>query len=108
MVPPPEEEGITINFGTSDQGMFSEQNNTPTEQSETSPTESTQAEPEPVETVQEDILTQTSEEAVSIDKKEEKTKEVIEPVEKKEEPKPDENLTNALNKWKKQENRTRR
>ena len=100
MVPPPEEEGITINFGTSNDGMFNEQNNTPSEQSENIPTETDISEPEPVETVEEEIITQTTEEAPSIDKKKEEKKEVVEPIEKKEDPKPDKNLTNALNKWK--------
>ena len=97
--PPPEEEGITINFGTSDNGMVSELNNTPVQEVEDVPTETKVTEPTPTETVEEEILTQTSEEAPSIDKKKEK-KEEVEPVEKKEEPKPNPQLLNALNKLK--------
>lgn len=96
--PPPEEEGITINFGTSDDGMVSELNNAPNE-AENIPTETEVTEPDPVETVNEEIITQTMDDAPSIDHKKEK-KEVVEPVEKKEEPKPNKKLLNALNKLK--------
>lgn len=101
LIPPPEEEGITINFGTSEVGMNDIQNETPTETNENTPTETEISEPIPEEIVQEDIITQTIEEAPSIDKKEEIKKEVEKPKEeKKEEPKPDKNLSNAINKWK--------
>ncbi len=100
MIPPPEEEGITINFGTSDVGMNNIQNETPSTESENMPTETEVSEPVPTETVQEDIITQDVEEAASIDKKKEEPKEVEKPVEKKEEPKPDQNLSDAINKWK--------
>lgn len=97
--PPPEDEGITINFGTSDQGM----NNSPTkvqsEEAKETPAETALSEPTPSEVVEDEIMTQDTEEAPSIDKKKEKKEEVVEPV-KKEEPKPDKNLSEALNKWK--------
>ncbi|MBL4707397.1 MAG: energy transducer TonB [Flavobacteriales bacterium] len=97
--PPPEEEGITINFGTSNDGMVSELNNAPNE-AENIPTETEVTEPDPVETVEEEIITQNIEEAPSVDQKKEEKKEVVEPVEKKEEPKPNKKLLNALNKLK--------
>ncbi|MCB0803420.1 MAG: energy transducer TonB [Flavobacteriales bacterium] len=101
MVPPPEEEGITINFGTSDAGMNDIQNETPAESNENAPTEQEVAEQEPVEQVEEEIITQNTEEAPSIDKKKEKPKEEVKPIEKpKEEPKPDKKMSEALNKWK--------
>jgi len=96
--PPPEEEGITINFGTTDFGSPSENENNPAEEN-MEESEPTPVEPVPTETVEEDILTQSEEEAPSIDKKEEK-KEPVKEVEKKEEPKPDKNLSKALDKWK--------
>lgn len=99
LIPPPEEEGITINFGTTDAGMNDVQNETPSENNENTPTETEVSEPVPEEVVQEDIITQTIEEAPSIDQKEEPKKEVEKPVEK-EEPKTNENLSNAINKWK--------
>ncbi len=97
--PPPEEEGITINFGTSNEGMFNEPNNPPAEQIENVPVETAVNEPTPVDPVEEQIITQSTDEAPSIDKKEEEKKPIDEPV-KKEEPKTDENLSNALDKWK--------
>lgn len=97
--PPPEDEGITINFGTSDQGMMNNPNNTINQEVENTPSETVVSEPVPAEAVDEEVLTQNSEEAPSIDKKKEKKEEVIEPV-KKEEPKPDKNLSDAINKWK--------
>jgi outer membrane biosynthesis protein TonB len=101
MIPAPEKEGITINFGTSDAGMNSIQNETPAENNENAPTEQVIAEQEPVEQVEEEIITQNTEEAPSIDKKKEEPKEKVKPIEKpKEEPKPDKNLSDALNKWK--------
>ncbi|MEQ8907651.1 MAG: energy transducer TonB [Vicingaceae bacterium] len=106
MVPPPEEEGITINFGNTDQGRMDPtpvETNTQTEEiiSET-PTE----EPTPEQPIEEDILTQTTEEAPSLDKKKEEKKEVKKEEEekKKEEPKPDKNLSSAIDKWKKNKN----
>lgn len=97
MEPPPEEEGITINFGFSDAGMPSESPNPPVEQSENIPEEINTENPTPQETVNEDVLTEESSDAPSISKEEEKEKE---PVVEKEEPKPDKNLSDALNKWK--------
>jgi hypothetical protein len=95
------EEGITINFGTSDVGMNNIQNETPSENNENTPTETVEAVQEPIEQVEDEIVTQNTEEAPSIDQKKEKPKEEIKPVEKpKEEPKPDKNLSDALNKWK--------
>ena len=97
--PPPEDEGITINFGTSDQGMNNNPSKTQSEQVEETPTETAVSEPIPAESVEEEIMTQATEEAPSIDKKKKEQEEVVEPV-KKEKPKPDKNLSDALNKWK--------
>ncbi|MEQ8623420.1 MAG: energy transducer TonB [Vicingaceae bacterium] len=97
--PPPKDEGITINFGTSDQGMNNNPNNTVNTEVENTPTETAVSEPIPAEAVEEEIMTQDTEEAPSIDKKDKKKEDVVEPV-KKEEPKPDKNLSDALNKWK--------
>jgi outer membrane biosynthesis protein TonB len=101
--PPPEEEGITINFGYSDDGMLNEQSNTPAETPEVVQSENINSEPEPQESVEEEVITQTMEEAPSIDKKKEKKKDVPEEPVKKEEPKPDKNLSNAIDKWKKRQ-----
>jgi len=94
MEPAPEEEGITINFGTSDEGMLSEVENTPSEQPAETQVETNVAEPTPEETVEEEIITQSLDEAPSIDKKEEK-KEEVKPIEKKVEPKPNKALSLA-------------
>ncbi len=96
-IPPPEEEGITINFGYVEAGSGEVQSSNP----ETSPQEQTeqQEEVEEVEEAvsQEEILEQSVEESASVTKKEEKKKEE----EAKEEvPEPDKNLSDALNKWK--------
>lgn len=102
--PPPEEQGITINFGTSEMGMGENQpeeiasTSTPEEIIDNTPEET------PTETTaDEDILT-TTEDAPSVQtkKNKEEPKEVKEPV--KEEPKPDKNLTDALSNWKKNKN----
>ena len=95
--PPPEEEGITINFGTTDFGRQSP-NETPVSEQLQEETETEQTETSPTETVEEDVLTQSSEEAPAMEKKEEKKEEKTEEV--KEEPKPDKNLSKALDKWK--------
>lgn len=95
------EEGITINFGTSDAGMNDIQNEAPSENNENTPSETVVAEQEPIEQVEDEIITQDTEEAPSIDQVIEKPKEETKPVEKpKEDPKPDKNLSDALNTWK--------
>lgn len=104
MNPPPEEEGITINFGTSEMGMGDVQ---PEEVASTStPEEIIDNTPEetPTEAIaDQDILTTTEvAPAVETKKKKEEPKEVKEPV--KVEPKPDKNLTDALSNWKKNKN----
>lgn len=101
MIPPPEEEGITINFGTTDAGMNNIQNETPSETNENSPTETEVSETIPEEMVEDDIITQNIEDAPSIDKKDEVEKTVEKPKEKeKEQPQTDKNLSDAINKWK--------
>ena len=68
-IEPTPEEGITINFGFDDAGMNDFQNETPSETNEDAPTETITAEPEPVEQVEDEIITQDAEDAPSIDDK---------------------------------------
>lgn len=90
--PPPEAEGITIAFGTSDDGSTSSETEVSTE--ENVPT--TQKASEPEEAVEE-ILTQEIEEAPAVVKKEEKKEEkVIE----EQKPKVDQKAMDALQQWK--------
>ncbi len=104
-IEPTPEEGITINFGFDDAGMNDFQNETPSETNEDAPTETITAEPEPVEQVEDEIITQDAEDAPSIDDKKEEPKEEIKTIEMpKEEAKPDKNLSNALDKWKNKKN----
>ena len=98
MEPPPEEEGITINFGTDDFGKVSENDNPPSESAEESPSEAVAETPTPTESVQEDLITQDQEDAPSIDQEKKKSQEV--PVEE-EKPQIDPKLNQALDKWKK-------
>tara|TARA_R110000868_G_scaffold265495_5_gene524334 strand:+ start:533 stop:1312 length:780 start_codon:yes stop_codon:yes gene_type:complete len=89
--PPPEQGGMVINFGTSDDGMMS---NIPKPPSESMPEPS---QPETADQVDEEVLTQDTEEAPAIvEKKEEKKvveKEIVK--EKKPEPKPNRTLNMA-------------
>lgn len=95
---PPIEQGIAVNFGTTDFGSGEVQ---PLEQVQTSPSQ-TQAQPETSEpVVEEDVVTQDNVEAPVI-QKEEKPKQITtptetEPIEQpKVEPKPDQSTTDAL------------
>lgn len=98
---PPPENGIAINFGTSEVGSGTEQ---PTEPVRSAPQTST-PEVTPVETnIKEEVVTQEVEEAPVIEKKEVEKKVVqaeqpvkkeVEPV-KKPDPKPDKSTTDAL------------
>lgn len=98
---PPPENGIAVNFGTTDFGKGDDQPNEPIK---TAPKQTT-SQPVPVTKteIQEEVVTQDSEEAPVI-KKEEKVKEVKETVKvppkkeppKKVEPKPDKSTTDAL------------
>jgi len=96
---PPLEQGIAINFGTTDFGSGEVQ---PLEQVQTSPSQTTpQTESQPETEVKEEVVTQEIEDAPVI-KKEEKPKEVTKPVvekpkeQVKAEPKPDKSTTDAL------------
>ncbi|HCQ28898.1 MAG TPA: hypothetical protein DIU39_01355 [Flavobacteriales bacterium] len=88
MVPPPPPEGITIDFGNSDQGMgetIEEPQPTPTAQ-----------QPNAVqETSQEEVVTQETQDAPEVNAQEETTTET----EPTPEPQPDEQLTNAFENW---------
>lgn len=96
MIPPPPEEGITINFGTSDQGMFDNPVDVPNDNPEVTESVVEDTQVEEVEST-EDVITQETEEAPAIKKEEkEEVKKVDEPV--KEEPKPNKQLNAALNK----------
>ena len=89
--PPPEEGGIPINFGTSDEGMMSD---IPEPPSESIP-EPTQA--ESVEEV-EDVLTQDTEDAPVLEEKKEEEEKIVEEKiveEKKPKPKPNRALSMA-------------
>lgn len=95
---PPIEQGIAVNFGTTDFGSGEIQ---PLEQIQTSPSQ-TQAQPETADPIiQEEVVTQDNVEAPAI-KKEEKPKQVTTPTETKPieqpkvEPKPDQSTTDAL------------
>jgi TonB family protein len=102
MVPPPEEEGITINFGTVDEGMMNpNESTTPTENQEVISDQATE-QPTPEEVVEEDLITQDVEEAPSLDQQEKEKPKVEQPKEEiKEEPQPDKTLSSAIDKWKK-------
>lgn len=89
--PPLEQGGLTINFGTTDIGMATPDENPPSEQSEEQVVEENIPEPEPAETIEEEIVTQDVDEAPSINEKKEEKKE-IEPVKKEPEPKPNKML----------------
>lgn len=101
--PPPEAEGITINFGNTDMGRMTDNNENPEDKQEVIPIETQVEEPVPTENTEEEVLTQETEEAPALDKKEEK-KEKQEKVPEKpveEVKKPDQRTTEALDKWKK-------
>ncbi len=97
-IPPPEEEGITINFGFDQQGQ---NNNLQNKEPVTTPRQEAASEVEPVQEtpqeVVEEIVTQNTEDAPAINRKKEEKKEVTKP---KEEPKPDKQLSSAIDKWK--------
>ncbi|MAY82874.1 MAG: energy transducer TonB [Flavobacteriales bacterium] len=99
-IPPPEEEGITINFGFTDAGSGDVQASSPEQPVEETVEE--QVEESSQETATEEILEQSVEESAAIPKeeKQEEKKEEEKPVEKEPEPQPDKNLSDALNKWK--------
>ena len=102
MVPPPEEEGITINFGTVDEGMMNPNTTTTQTKSQEVISEQATEQPNPEEVVEEDLITQDIEEAPSIDQQEEEKPKVEQPKEEiKEEPEPDKTLSSAIDKWKK-------
>jgi outer membrane biosynthesis protein TonB len=88
MVPPPPPEGITIDFGNSDEGMSK---TTVEPQTNSSPQQQTSVQ----ETAQEEVLTQETQDAPEITKPVETSPEP----EPTPEPKPDEQLTNAFENW---------
>ncbi len=87
MVPPPPPEGITIDFGYSDEGM----NVTPEEPQPASAQQT--APPQPQTT--EETVTQTTEEAPEVTTQTENTQQTETPPD----PQPDEALTNAFENW---------
>ena len=87
MVPPPPPEGITIDFGYSDEGM--------TETTE-EPQPSTSQQPTTTQEIQqEEVLTQETQDAPEVTTHEETTQQT----EPTSEPQPDEQLTNAFENW---------
>lgn len=99
--PPPAEEGISINFGNVDMGKMTNNDAPPTEETDVEqPTEPEFVEPVPTESAEEDIVTQNTVEAPSIDKKKEEEKKVEDAKPKEEEKKPDPRLLDALDKLK--------
>ena len=105
MVPPPEEQGITINFGTSDDGKGNEQPLEPveTEDEQQEDTEQPTSTDVPTESVEE-VITQDVEEAPKI--KSEKTTEEVKKEPEKVEPQPSQKLTNLVDKLKKKSGST--
>ena len=93
--PPPPDEGFEINLGNTDFGKMTDNPNPPNEETQTEPIQENIPEPDPVETVEQDIVTQNAIDAPSIDKKKEDVKEKVEPVEKKPDPKPNKALSMA-------------
>lgn len=74
--PPPPEEGITINFGTSDEGMGDEQPENPTETSESNPSENVESETTTsADVAEEQMTTQTHTETVEVNASENNTTE---------------------------------
>lgn len=93
--PPPPDEGFEVNLGTTDFGKMTDNPNPPAEETQQEQIEENIPEPDPVETIEQDIVTQETVEAPSIDKKKEEVKEEVKPVEKKPEPKPNKALSMA-------------
>lgn len=90
--PPPREEGITINFGTSNDGMGEEQPEEATSTSSEATTENTEITP-PTEESTPEIVTQNTAEAVAVNSAESNTEETETVVEET----ASENLSEALN-----------
>jgi len=99
-IPPPEEEGITINFGFTDAGRGQVQASSPEQAVEKTIEE--QVEESSAESALEEVLDQSAEESIALpkEKKEKKEKEEEKAVEKEPEPQTDKNLSDALSKWK--------
>jgi len=91
--PPPPEEGITINFGTSDEGMGEEQPENPTSE-ENNETENVESETTSSTTAEEQITTQNHTETIDVNASENTT---TQETTTQEEPTPSENLSEALN-----------
>jgi outer membrane biosynthesis protein TonB len=98
MEPPPPEEGIMINFGFEDQGSgdVQTQSNVQTEQQIVK--EQITQEAAPSKSVQDEMLTQDSEEAPKVNT--EKSESIREEEKVKEDPKPSKELSDAMSKWK--------
>ncbi len=93
--PPPPEEGITINFGTSDEGMGEEQPENPSETSENVEQENVETETTAASNVaEEQMTTQTHTETVNVNASENTTQESETVVE---EQSTSQNLSEALN-----------
>jgi TonB family protein len=92
--PPPPEEGITINFGTSDEGMGEEQPENPSETSENIEQENTETTTAASNVAEEQVITQNTTETINVNASENTTQESETVVE---EESTSQNLSEALN-----------
>ena len=97
MEPPPPEEGILINFGTDNQGSGEIQTQSNVQSEQQVVKEEISKEAAPSKAVEE-MLTQDAEEAPKVNS--EKSESIKEEEVVKEEPKPSQELSNAMSKWK--------
>lgn len=95
--PPPPEEGILINFGTSSEGSGEMQAQSSV-QSQPEPVQEQIQESNPSKSVAEEVVTQEVEDAPAVNT--EKNEAIKEEEIKKEEPKPSKELSDAMSKWK--------
>ncbi len=103
--PPPPEEGILINFGTSSQGSGAVQAQANVETEQQVIKETISQESSPSKAVAEEMITSDAEEAPKINT--EKSESIREEEVVKEEPKPSKELSDAMSKWKnKSENKS--
>jgi len=96
MEPPPPERGILINFGTDDQGMGKEQTQSSIKTNQQVVQEEV-TEDVASKSVEQDVLTQNTEDAAAVNTEESET---ITEDEVKEETKPSKELSEAVSKWK--------
>lgn len=98
MEPPPPEEGILINFGFDNQGSGEIQTQSNVQSEKQIVKEQITQEASPSKSVQDEMLTQETEEAPKVNT--EKSESIREEEVVKEEPKPSQELSDAMSKWK--------